>query len=166
MAKLLIIIINPLPFLCVFKKVLEESKCLVRSIIMSVLEEVNEKECQMLKQLWCSTKGLEALFSYLHNKSYEKWSKVFYRGTAKLKERSHWESLEFCLLACVPTVPSWSFFVNHLVSVRVYSKSKEPNVHFLNKHWRRFFREVQSISVHMRDLCVCEIIRMNEMCVW
>ncbi|XP_029354145.1 chromodomain Y-like protein 2 [Echeneis naucrates] len=52
--------------------VLEESKCLVRSIIMSVLEEVNEKECQMLKQLWCSTKGLEALFSYLQNKGYEK----------------------------------------------------------------------------------------------
>uniref|UniRef100_A0A3Q0R9M9 Chromodomain Y like 2 n=1 Tax=Amphilophus citrinellus TaxID=61819 RepID=A0A3Q0R9M9_AMPCI len=52
--------------------VLEESKCLVRSILMSVLEEVNEKECQMLKQLWCSTKGLEALFSYLHNKTYEK----------------------------------------------------------------------------------------------
>lgn len=52
--------------------VLEESKCLVRSIVMTVLEEVNEKECQMLKQLWCSTKGLEALFSYLHNKSYEK----------------------------------------------------------------------------------------------
>ncbi|XP_033933010.2 chromodomain Y-like protein 2 isoform X2 [Pseudochaenichthys georgianus] len=49
--------------------VLEESKCLVRSIIMSVLEEVNEKECQMLKQLWCSTKGLEALFSYLQNKT-------------------------------------------------------------------------------------------------
>ncbi|XP_029972102.1 chromodomain Y-like protein 2 [Salarias fasciatus] len=52
--------------------VLEESKCLVRSILMSVLEEVNEKECQMLKQLWCSTKGLEALFSYLHNKTHEK----------------------------------------------------------------------------------------------
>ncbi|KAM7014775.1 chromodomain Y-like protein 2 [Tautogolabrus adspersus] len=52
--------------------VLEESKCLVRSIVMSVLEEVNEKECQMLKQLWCSTKGLEALFSYLHNKTSEK----------------------------------------------------------------------------------------------
>uniref|UniRef100_A0A8C6SGZ0 Chromodomain Y like 2 n=2 Tax=Neogobius melanostomus TaxID=47308 RepID=A0A8C6SGZ0_9GOBI len=52
--------------------VLEESKCLVRGIIISVLEEVNEKECQMLKQLCCSTKGLEALFSYLHNKSYDK----------------------------------------------------------------------------------------------
>lgn len=52
--------------------VLEESKCLMRSILMSVLEEVNEKECQMLKQLWCSTKGLDALFSYLHNKAYEK----------------------------------------------------------------------------------------------
>lgn len=39
---------------------------------MSVLEEVNEKECLMLKQLWCSTKGLEALFSYLQNKAYEK----------------------------------------------------------------------------------------------
>lgn len=62
----------PLPQ-CVWK-VLEESKCLVRSIVMSVLEEVNEKECQMLKQLWCSTKGLEALFSYLH-KSCDKWSK-------------------------------------------------------------------------------------------
>ncbi|XP_015229182.1 PREDICTED: chromodomain Y-like protein 2 [Cyprinodon variegatus] len=52
--------------------VLEESKCLVRSILIPVLEEVNEKECQMLKQLWCSTKGLEALFSYVHNKSSEK----------------------------------------------------------------------------------------------
>ncbi|XP_049574163.1 chromodomain Y-like protein 2 [Syngnathus scovelli] len=52
--------------------VLEESKCLVRSILLRVLEEVNEKECQMLKQLWCSTKGLEALFSYLHNKACEK----------------------------------------------------------------------------------------------
>ncbi|XP_056268024.1 chromodomain Y-like protein 2 [Pseudoliparis swirei] len=52
--------------------VLEESKCLVRSILMSVLEEVNENECQMLKQLWCSTKGLEALFSYLQNKACEK----------------------------------------------------------------------------------------------
>uniref|UniRef100_A0A3B5M1N6 Chromo domain-containing protein n=1 Tax=Xiphophorus couchianus TaxID=32473 RepID=A0A3B5M1N6_9TELE len=52
--------------------VLEESKCLVRSILISVLEEVNEKECQMLKQLWCSTKGLEALFSYVHNKNSEK----------------------------------------------------------------------------------------------
>ncbi|XP_028812498.1 chromodomain Y-like protein 2 isoform X2 [Denticeps clupeoides] len=51
--------------------VLEESKCLVRSILLSVLEDVNEKECQMLKQLWCSTKGLEALFNYLQNKSYE-----------------------------------------------------------------------------------------------
>nr|XP_057944524.1 chromodomain Y-like protein 2 isoform X1 [Doryrhamphus excisus] len=52
--------------------VLEESKCLVRRILLRVLEEVNEKECQMLKQLWCSTKGLEALYSYLHNKPYEK----------------------------------------------------------------------------------------------
>ncbi|XP_024152050.1 chromodomain Y-like protein 2 [Oryzias melastigma] len=52
--------------------VLEESKCLVRSFLMPVLEDVNEKECQILKQLWCSTKGLEALFSYLHNKTYEK----------------------------------------------------------------------------------------------
>ncbi|XP_042175555.1 chromodomain Y-like protein 2 [Oncorhynchus tshawytscha] len=51
--------------------VLEESKCLVRSILKSVLEEVNEKECQMLKQLWCSTKGLEALFSYLQSKVYD-----------------------------------------------------------------------------------------------
>lgn len=50
--------------------VLEESKCMVRSILKSVLEEVNEKECQMLKQLWCSTKGLEALFNYLQNKGY------------------------------------------------------------------------------------------------
>ncbi|XP_066541592.1 chromodomain Y-like protein 2 [Hoplias malabaricus] len=51
--------------------VLEESKCMVRGILKSVLEEVNEKECQMLKQLWCSTKGLEALFSYLQNKGYD-----------------------------------------------------------------------------------------------
>ncbi|CAL9701774.1 unnamed protein product [Knipowitschia caucasica] len=52
--------------------VLEESKCLVRGIIISILEEVNVKECQMLRQLWCSTKGLETLFSYLHSKSYDK----------------------------------------------------------------------------------------------
>ncbi|KAK3570931.1 hypothetical protein QTP86_030719, partial [Hemibagrus guttatus] len=50
--------------------VLEESKCMVRSILKPMLEEVNEKECQMLKQLWCSTKGLEALFSYLQSKGY------------------------------------------------------------------------------------------------
>ncbi|XP_072574474.1 chromodomain Y-like protein 2 isoform X2 [Paramormyrops kingsleyae] len=48
--------------------VLEESKCLVRSFLKSVLEEVNEKECQMLKQLWSSTKGLESLFTYLQEK--------------------------------------------------------------------------------------------------
>lgn len=57
---------------CLPWKVLEESKCLMRSILLSVLEEVNDKECQMLKQLWCSTKGLEALFSYMHNKPCEK----------------------------------------------------------------------------------------------
>ncbi|GAA6076740.1 chromodomain Y-like protein 2, partial [Tachysurus ichikawai] len=50
--------------------VLEESKWMVRSILKSMLEEVNEKECQMLKQLWCSTKGLEALFSFLQSKGY------------------------------------------------------------------------------------------------
>ncbi|TSZ97542.1 Chromodomain Y-like protein 2 [Bagarius yarrelli] len=50
--------------------VLEESKFMVRSLLKSMLEEVNEKECQMLKQLWCSTKGLEALFTYLQSKSY------------------------------------------------------------------------------------------------
>ncbi|KAK3549112.1 hypothetical protein QTP70_032575, partial [Hemibagrus guttatus] len=50
--------------------VLEESKCMVRSILKPMLEEVNEKECQMLKQLWCSTKGLEALFSYLQSKGF------------------------------------------------------------------------------------------------
>uniref|UniRef100_H3AQ27 Chromodomain Y like 2 n=1 Tax=Latimeria chalumnae TaxID=7897 RepID=H3AQ27_LATCH len=51
--------------------VLEESKCLVRSFLKSVLEEVNEKECQMLKQLWSSSKGLDSLFSYLQDKIYE-----------------------------------------------------------------------------------------------
>ncbi|KPP64952.1 hypothetical protein Z043_116660 [Scleropages formosus] len=51
--------------------VLEESKFLVRSFLKSVLEEVNEKECQMLKQLWSSTKGLESLFTYLQGKLYE-----------------------------------------------------------------------------------------------
>ncbi|CAL8361020.1 unnamed protein product [Gadus morhua 'NCC'] len=51
--------------------VLEESKCLVRGILRPVLEEVNEKECQMLRQLWCSTKGLEALFGYMQNKAYD-----------------------------------------------------------------------------------------------
>ena len=50
-------------------QVLEESKCLVRGILRPVLEEVNEKECQMLRQLWCSTKGLEALFGYMQNKA-------------------------------------------------------------------------------------------------
>ncbi|XP_058135647.1 chromodomain Y-like protein 2 isoform X1 [Dasypus novemcinctus] len=51
--------------------VLEESKCLVRSFLKSVLEEVNEKECVMLKQLWSSSKGLDSLFSYLQDKIYE-----------------------------------------------------------------------------------------------
>lgn len=63
---------NEQPSVMFSVKVLEESKCLMRSILLSVLDEVNEKECQMLKQLWCSTKGLEALFSYMHNKPYEK----------------------------------------------------------------------------------------------
>ncbi|KAL4630257.1 chromodomain Y-like protein 2 [Arapaima gigas] len=48
--------------------VLEESKLLVRSFLSSVLEEVNEKECQMLKQLWSTTKGLDSLFAYLQDK--------------------------------------------------------------------------------------------------
>ncbi|XP_075394167.1 chromodomain Y-like protein 2 isoform X2 [Tenrec ecaudatus] len=51
--------------------VLEESKCLVRSFLKSVLEDVNEKECVMLKQLWSSSKGLDSLFSYLQDKIYE-----------------------------------------------------------------------------------------------
>ncbi|VCW76149.1 unnamed protein product, partial [Gulo gulo] len=51
--------------------VLEESKCLVRSFLKSVLEGVNEKECLMLKQLWSSSKGLDSLFSYLQDKIYE-----------------------------------------------------------------------------------------------
>ncbi|XP_033896313.3 chromodomain Y-like protein 2 [Acipenser ruthenus] len=51
--------------------VLEESKYLVRSLLKSALEGVNEKECQMLKQLWSSSKGLDSLFSYLQDKIYE-----------------------------------------------------------------------------------------------
>ncbi|XP_065589197.1 chromodomain Y-like protein 2 [Cyrtonyx montezumae] len=51
--------------------VLEESKCLMRSFLKSGLEDVNEKECQMLKQLWSSSKGLDSLFSYLQDKIYE-----------------------------------------------------------------------------------------------
>nr|CAI9696803.1 unnamed protein product [Rangifer tarandus platyrhynchus] len=51
--------------------VLEESKCLVRSFLKSALEDVNEKECVMLKQLWSSSKGLDSLFSYLQDKIYE-----------------------------------------------------------------------------------------------
>eukprot|EP00062_Callorhinchus_milii_P005104 gi/632944239/ref/XP_007887401.1/ PREDICTED: chromodomain Y-like protein 2 [Callorhinchus milii] len=51
--------------------VLEESKCLVRSFLKSTLEQVNERECQMLKQLWSSSKGLDSLFSYLQEKIYE-----------------------------------------------------------------------------------------------
>ncbi|XP_075432855.1 chromodomain Y-like protein 2 [Ascaphus truei] len=51
--------------------VLEESKYLVRSFLKSVLEDVNERECQMLKQLWSSPKGLDSLFSYLQDKIYE-----------------------------------------------------------------------------------------------
>lgn len=53
--------------------VLEESKCLMRSFLKSGLEDVNEKECQMLKQLWSSSKGLDSLFSYLQDKIYEVW---------------------------------------------------------------------------------------------
>ncbi|KAJ8785850.1 hypothetical protein J1605_006810 [Eschrichtius robustus] len=55
----------------VMLRVLEESKCLVRSFLKSVLEDVNEKECLMLKQLWGSSKGLDSLFSYLQDKIYE-----------------------------------------------------------------------------------------------
>ncbi|XP_055001865.1 chromodomain Y-like protein 2 [Sorex araneus] len=51
--------------------VLEESKCLVRSFLKSVLEDVNEKECLMLRQLWSSPKGLDSLFSYLQDRIYE-----------------------------------------------------------------------------------------------
>ncbi|MBN3277446.1 CDYL2 protein, partial [Polyodon spathula] len=51
--------------------VLEESKYLVRSLLKSALEGVNEKECQMLKQLWSSSKGLDSLFSYLQDKIYK-----------------------------------------------------------------------------------------------
>ncbi|KAJ8340612.1 hypothetical protein SKAU_G00352450 [Synaphobranchus kaupii] len=51
--------------------VLEESKFLVRSFLRSVLEEVNERECQMLKQMWSSTKFLESLFTYLQEKVYD-----------------------------------------------------------------------------------------------
>ncbi|KAI1889478.1 hypothetical protein AGOR_G00163290 [Albula goreensis] len=51
--------------------VLEESKCLVRSFLKSVLEEVNDRECQMLKQMWSSTKFLESLFTYLQEKVYD-----------------------------------------------------------------------------------------------
>ncbi|KAK2490084.1 hypothetical protein MC885_009444 [Smutsia gigantea] len=51
--------------------VLEESKCLIRSFLKSVLEDVNEKECLMLKQLWSSSKGLDSLFSYLQDKIYQ-----------------------------------------------------------------------------------------------
>ncbi|XP_063293327.1 chromodomain Y-like protein 2 [Pelobates fuscus] len=51
--------------------VLEESKFLVRSFLKSVLEDVNDRECQMLKQLWSSSKGLDSLFSYLQDKIYE-----------------------------------------------------------------------------------------------
>ncbi|XP_057280045.1 chromodomain Y-like protein 2 [Pezoporus wallicus] len=51
--------------------VLEESKCLMRSFLKSGLEDVNEKECQMLKQLWSSSKGLDSLFSYLQDRIYE-----------------------------------------------------------------------------------------------
>ncbi|XP_064168923.1 chromodomain Y-like protein 2 isoform X1 [Anguilla rostrata] len=51
--------------------VLEESKGLVRSFLKSLLEEVNERECQMLRQLWSSTKGLDSLFSCLQDKIHE-----------------------------------------------------------------------------------------------
>ncbi|XP_076014921.1 chromodomain Y-like protein 2 [Genypterus blacodes] len=49
--------------------VLAESKCLVRSLVLSVLEEVNQRECEKLQQLWSSTAGLEALFSFLHSRA-------------------------------------------------------------------------------------------------
>ncbi|XP_061078069.1 chromodomain Y-like protein 2 [Conger conger] len=51
--------------------VLEESKGLVRSFLKSLLEEVNERECQILKQLWSSTKGSDSLFSGLQGQLYE-----------------------------------------------------------------------------------------------
>ncbi|XP_038626582.1 chromodomain Y-like protein 2 isoform X3 [Tachyglossus aculeatus] len=45
--------------------VLEESKCLVQSFLKSVLEDANDQECQMLKQIWSSSTGLDSLLSHL-----------------------------------------------------------------------------------------------------
>ncbi|CAO2623623.1 Chromodomain Y-like protein [Lemmus lemmus] len=48
--------------------VLEESKGLLRFNTKRKLEEANETECTMLKNIWGSTKGIDAMLKYLQKK--------------------------------------------------------------------------------------------------
>lgn len=135
-------------------KVLEESKGLMRSILLSVLEEVNDKECQMLKQLWCSTKGLEALFSYMHNKPCEKWS------LQPGGRHSRWKACTrtLCSLPSADCVP--------LESLCTCVCWPSPRHRRQSVSRRLIFALLQgrySVSVHnMKGLCLYEIIKMCE----
>ncbi|XP_066480238.1 chromodomain Y-like protein isoform X2 [Tiliqua scincoides] len=48
--------------------VLEESKGLVRSIMKVDLEQVNDKECEVLKKIWGSAQGMDSMLKYLQRK--------------------------------------------------------------------------------------------------
>lgn len=48
--------------------VLEESKALMRFTIKMKLEEANERECTVLKNIWGSEDGIEAMLKYLQKK--------------------------------------------------------------------------------------------------
>ncbi|KAH0510618.1 Chromodomain Y-like protein [Microtus ochrogaster] len=48
--------------------VLEESKALLRFTTKMKLEEANERECEVLKNIWGSAEGIEAMLKYLQKK--------------------------------------------------------------------------------------------------
>ncbi|MEJ1281421.1 hypothetical protein NN561_012371 [Cricetulus griseus] len=49
--------------------VLQESKALLRFNTKTELEKANEKECTMLKDIWGSVAGIDAMLKYLQNKT-------------------------------------------------------------------------------------------------
>nr|XP_033790674.1 chromodomain Y-like protein isoform X2 [Geotrypetes seraphini] len=48
--------------------VLEESKALIRSVMKIDLEQVNDKECEVLKKVWGSAQGMDSILKYLQKK--------------------------------------------------------------------------------------------------
>ena len=48
--------------------VLVESKALVRCSRKLELEQANERECEVLKQIWGSAQGMDSMLKYLQRK--------------------------------------------------------------------------------------------------